>query len=209
MRDKIILQQYKSGSMLTEVGISKEYNISRGSVRTALYALESEGLILTLENGRKRVEGITKKYVEDLYDIRKTLECEALQIVIAAHYLDYSPLFASVNMFQQSSSETAEVMKASRANANEKFHKSLVEIADNRPLLQCWNTIGPTIKALAKFNSDTLEAETHGADYVDSHVRLLDLIVQKNAQAKEALSKHIDFAKRDTFLGLKKIGCIL
>lgn len=77
IRNKIILQEYPAGQKLTELALSAEYKISRGSVRTALQVMENEGLIATLPNGRKLVVGITEKFVTDLYETRGMLECES------------------------------------------------------------------------------------------------------------------------------------
>lgn len=99
IRNKIILQEYPAGQKLTELALSAEYKISRGSVRTALQVMENEGLIATLPNGRKLVVGITEKFVTDLYETRGMLECEAARLILAQERVDYTGLAEIVNLF--------------------------------------------------------------------------------------------------------------
>lgn len=208
IRDRIILQKYKAGTMLAEIPLSKEYDTSRSTIRTSLQILESEGLIATLPNGRKRVVGITTGYVNDLYEVRKLLECEAVRLVIAADHVDYSGLAEAVGMFNDVANASEDVMRTTRAKANSQFHRALFEMSCNRPLLQCWITIEPTIAALAKFNSDTLDPKTHKDDYIFSHTKLLEMIITKDPNVVTYLTDHIEAAKRDTFIGLREVGCI-
>ena len=100
------------------------------------------------------------------------------------------------------------MMKEERFNANDRFHKTLLIMSDNKPLLRCWNTIEPTIQALAKFNSNTLDPKTHSVDYVKSHSRLLELLVTKDSEIETELRTHIDLAKRDSLNGLRINQCI-
>lgn len=209
IRDKILLQEYKTGEMLAEMTLSQEYQTSRGTIRTALLALESEGLVITLSNGRKQIEGITEQYICDLYNMRKVLEKEAVKRVLLADFVDFSPLYSSIAIFNETEKECDDLMKINRFKANEQFHRSLIEMTNNRSLLQCWSTIEPTILALTKFNSATLDASTHKSDYIISHVELLDCLVTKSPVAVDLFLKHIEQAKQDTFICLKKIGCVL
>ena len=208
LRDRIILGEYPDGVMLTELALAGEYGTSRGTVRTAMQMLESEGLIETLANGRKRVCGITKQFVHDLYETRALLECQAVRTILQKDYVNFGPLYEAVDVFQKLSQEQPDVRKEERFNANDRFHKTLLIMSDNKPLLRCWNTIEPTIQALAKFNSNTLDPKTHSVDYVKSHSRLLELLVTKDSEIETELRTHIDLAKRDSLNGLRINQCI-
>lgn len=208
LRDRIILGEYPDGTMLAELALSGEYRTSRGTVRTAMQMLESEGLIETLANGRKKVCGITEAFVHDLYETRALLECQAVRIILRKEYINFGSLYEAVDVFQRLSQELPEVMRAERFSANDRFHKTLLEISENKPLLRCWNTIEPTIQALAKFNSNTLDLKTHSSDYVKSHSRLLELLVKRDGEIESELRKHIELAKRDSLNGLQMNRCI-
>lgn len=207
IRDKIILQQYKSGTMMTEEELSLEHNTSRGTIRTALQILENEGMFTIHKNGRKEVAGITEKFVDDLYEMRKLLECKAIELIMKEKYVDYSVLVNAVNMFEATTGKPHDVLIQERTQANSLFHCSILEMSKDRPLISCWSIIEPTIMALAKFNSDTLDTVSHNDDYIVSHFKLLDMIVNKDMNVVNELAKHIDAAKKDTFTGLAETGC--
>ena len=193
IRNKIILQEYPAGQKLTELALSAEYKISRGSVRTALQVMENEGLIATLPNGRKLVVGITEKFVTDLYETRGMLECEA----------------ARLNLFNELESSPDEVIIASRSTHNERFHRILLEMSRNRPLLQCWNTLEPLITAFTNFNSQVLGAKTHKNFYINTHDKILEMLIAKDPAVIEYLSYHTKVAARnDTLQGLRRMGCL-
>lgn len=209
IRNKIILQEYPAGQKLTELALSAEYKISRGSVRTALQVMENEGLIATLPNGRKLVVGITEKFVTDLYETRGMLECEAARLILAQERVDYTGLAEIVNLFNELESSPDEVIIASRSTHNERFHRILLEMSRNRPLLQCWNTLEPLITAFTNFNSQVLGAKTHKNFYINTHDKILEMLIAKDPAVIEYLSYHTKVAARnDTLQGLRRMGCL-
>lgn len=209
LRSKIINQEYQSGEAVTESALAQEFGISRGSVRTALQALENEGIIVTLPNGRKQVMGINEKYLDDLYNTRKVIECEAARQILSMKQVDFSEMAGFVSKFREIASAEQEVMRDERTRVNMQFHRSLIGMSRNRPLFKCWNTIEPMIGALIKFNSDTLIVETHIDDYVVSHSKILEMFLAQDPDVIDYLVYHTyDAPHRDTLKGLKSKGCL-
>lgn len=206
IRDKIFMQEYAGGFILTEALLAEEYDISRGSIRSALFVLEKEGLIATMPNGRRVVLGINEKYVDDLCDIRNVLECNALKCCIASPSVDYTRLAVSLTEFYTAGIVDPEELYLKRARANTGFHRTLVEIAENRPLMQCWDTIESSLTALAKINYMTLGDSLSENELVKSHMMLLELIVSRDKRVIDKLSRHVLEAKQDSIDGLKSVG---
>lgn len=75
-----------AGSRLTEAGLSSSLDISRGTVRTALHRLASEGLIVQMPYSGWHVIPLTARDVWELYTLRAPLE--ALAARLAAENLD-------------------------------------------------------------------------------------------------------------------------
>jgi len=69
LRKDIISGKYRKGDKIVETELAEEFGASRGSVRSALQALEGEGMIHMLPNGRKEVVGFTKKEARDIHPI--------------------------------------------------------------------------------------------------------------------------------------------
>ena len=74
IKNKIFKMKLKPGEMVSEYSLAKELNMSRTPVREALKKLEQEGLIISSPNGRKRVFILTIKDINDIFDLKETLE---------------------------------------------------------------------------------------------------------------------------------------
>jgi DNA-binding GntR family transcriptional regulator len=204
MRYKILTQKYTKNYMLTEAALSEEYNTSRGSIRAALQALENEGLITTLPNGRKQVKEITEKYIKDLYEVRRMLECKVIEIVLAKKSISYTILASAAEDFNTIESDDDEIIRLERIKVNTKFHRALFELSENRPLLQCWTTMEPIFETFAKFNSSTIGTkEQHKDFYVSNHIKIFELIVARDKSVKDYLIRHINDAEEETLRDLK------
>ena len=92
LRKDIIMGKYRKGDRIVEAELAEAFDASRGSVRSALQALEGEGMIKMLANGRKEVVGFTKKEAHDMYELRWLIENRAVEIAHEQKTLHFSPL---------------------------------------------------------------------------------------------------------------------
>ena len=74
IRVDILYGVYKEHEELNEATLGEKMGVSRTPVREALRQLELEGLVEIIPNKGARVTGITKKDIEDIYQIRYLLE---------------------------------------------------------------------------------------------------------------------------------------
>ena len=74
IREDILNGVYEEHEELKEATLGKKMDVSRTPVREALRQLELEGLVEIVPNKGARVTGITKKDIEDIYQIRYLLE---------------------------------------------------------------------------------------------------------------------------------------
>ena len=74
IREDILNGIYKEHEELKEATLGEKMGVSRTPVREALRQLELEGLVEIIPNKGARVTGITKKDIEDIYQIRYLLE---------------------------------------------------------------------------------------------------------------------------------------
>lgn len=74
LRENILGGKYRPGENLIEMRLAEELNVSRTPVREAIRQLELEGLVESIPNKGVTVKGITKKDMEDIYNIRMILE---------------------------------------------------------------------------------------------------------------------------------------
>ena len=75
LENDILSGKYQRGEILTESKLSAELGVSRTPIREALRRLEQEHIIE--ESGKGSVViGINEKDLEDIFMIRKSLECQ-------------------------------------------------------------------------------------------------------------------------------------
>ena len=74
IKEAIVMHKYKPGQFLNEIHLAKELSLSRTPIREALHALEAEGFLTLLPNRGAQVAAITKKDVEELFELRLLFE---------------------------------------------------------------------------------------------------------------------------------------
>lgn len=77
--NKIITLQYKPGQMIYESAIADELGLSRTPVREAIQMLASEGFLQIIPQKGNRVKHISKKKVQEAFQVRKSLEAVAFK----------------------------------------------------------------------------------------------------------------------------------
>lgn len=204
IRDSIVMQHFRHGDMLIEAVLAEDIKVSRGSIRTAFQALEKEGLISTLPNGRKTVVGIDEKFIVDLYETRTLLEKAAARTCMGNTNIDFSRIAMALPLFYTLQTAEENIIFQKRAEANTLFHRAFFEAADNRSLLQCWETIEPILFSLAKFNYVTLGSQTDDDVLVQTHTTLLEMLLKKDKSILSEIQAHNEVAKIESLEGLEK-----
>lgn len=81
IKNNILDLTYLPGAILTESGLAAELNISRMPIRTAVIALENEGLLTSEHYKSIKVKEITRKDILEIYHLRELLEVNALKTI--------------------------------------------------------------------------------------------------------------------------------
>ncbi|CAN7188237.1 GntR family transcriptional regulator [Pseudarthrobacter oxydans] len=129
LRTRIFEGHYAPGTRLVERDLAAEFSVSRLPVREALRMLRQEGLISDRGARGAEVSTLSPKDVEDLFDVRQSLEvlaCRLAAIRATAKDLAYlKGLLDDADAFLAKGA----VMEAHRANSE--FHDAITRIADN------------------------------------------------------------------------------
>ena len=204
IREKIFLNQFDSGQPLAENMLANMCGVSRGSIRSAIQILESEGLIIVGENGRKTPIRMTKKFTNDLYETRTMIEVQAVRLCIQKPNVDSSLIASAFSDFYKLYSLQGEELYIQRSRVNTAFHRAIVKMADNISLLKCWSTLEPMLYSLAKFNYIKLGDKQSNDILIDTHQQLMDLILRRNEEAFQVIRAHIGQAVTETDWGLQE-----
>jgi DNA-binding GntR family transcriptional regulator len=129
LREAIIQGQLLPGEPLRQELLASHFRVSRIPLREALRGLESEGWIEFLPNRGARVSGMSAAEVSEIYEIRASLECTALQLALPQHTRDsWKNVAAALRGSQREGQRSRYVQR------NREFHLALYGPA-NRPHL--------------------------------------------------------------------------
>lgn len=192
LRKEIIIGKYRKGSKIIETELAEEFGASRGSVRSALQALEGEGMIHMLPNGRKEVVGFTKKEARDVYELRWTIENRAVEISWENKTLCFTPMLEVLKEIEQCAKELRE--DANWYDLDIRFHHALVQVADNAPLLKAWEITMPTMYALLELNTSVDYKPRYISEFLMKHKALSEMIITRDEAIYAVLKEHITTA---------------
>lgn len=194
LRKDIILGKYKPGTRLIEAKIAEQMGISRAPIRTSFQLLAQEGLVINLSNGGTEVVGCSVKDINDIFELRLILERKALETLFEHPSFRYRPLFDAMEQFEVylADSKTREITSYDTSYLDITFHRSLMMMAENNPMMVAWNTMANTVQAILEITNMT---SSTFQDFYDDHRKLADMIIQQNDQCFEELAFHITNAK--------------
>jgi DNA-binding GntR family transcriptional regulator len=193
MRSHIILGKYHPGSRVLESELAHSYDASRGTIRTALQELASEGLVEYLDNGGCMVVGLDEKNVRDTYQLRLMLELNAVEIILNSNTISFTPMMQVFDAY-------AEREKAPEFQQNQleyfvdldmQMHSAFMQITQNRPILRAWIALSPVIRNLLIMNAADEYREEFIAKFYDQHKLLLDYAILKDPRLVQEVEKQI------------------
>lgn len=185
------------GEKITEVGISGELNVSRTPARTALAALEAEGLIEKREGRGYTVRSISTTEVEQSIAVRAVLEA------LAAKTLAETGMSAEVEHALQRSIEMSEAVIESDApvsenleayqDANVLFHETIMRECGNDVIGHAFERIAmlplAPLGTLAFEVTDSKRERMRLTVGHSQHVIIFDALQRRDAARAEALMR--------------------
>lgn len=172
LRDAIMSGQLVPGRRLTEMDLAEQLGTSRAPIREALRQLEQEGLVASSPYRGTEVIGVSQEEIEEvLVPVRIALERFAF--TKAASKL-------GANDFIVLESLVAEMAEAARdhdsdrlAEADIRFHETVIVASEQRHCLQMWRTIQPRVRAYFRRDASSY-ADSHGV--AEQHQQLVDAL---------------------------------
>jgi DNA-binding GntR family transcriptional regulator len=130
----IVSGELPSGSPLDEKSLTEKLQVSRTPFREALGTLAKEGLIEIRPYRGFFVRSFTRKETEDLYELRKTLECMAVELAVP-HMSD-----VHIARFERLLDEAVEALKrgdmVTYGQRDRAFHETIAELSGNAALIE-------------------------------------------------------------------------
>lgn len=197
--ERILDRRVRPGEKLSDLRLSDELGVSRTPVREALQRLVQEGVVRAEPNRGFFVASFSARDVEEIYDLRATLEAMALEL--AAPRLERETLEASLAELDRLEARYAAAVteegRQSIADAfldvDRAFHRLIVERADNSRLTAAaeglWAQIAVFQRAGARKGWTEVSIRHHRAI-------IAALLADDRAAAVLALKRHIAQVKR-------------
>lgn len=187
VKSRILDNVFPPGFQILEQDLAKIFEVSRTPVREALLRLEGEGLVEVVPRHGMRVYPISLADMKEIYEILSSLEPKAAELVAERHLRD-----EEIFPLEQSANEMAEALEDDDldrwANADEQFHRSLVELCGNRRLttmvMNCW-------AQSHRARMVTLRIRPRPVKSTMEHIAIVDAIKKGDAKrANELFRKH-------------------
>lgn len=129
LRTRIFEGYYPPGTRLIERDLAAEFKVSRLPVREALRMLGQEGLLAERATRGAVVASLSEKEVEDLFDVRASLEVLACRL--AARRATPEDVTALEALLDGAGEALARGSLAEAHRLNSDFHDEVTRIADN------------------------------------------------------------------------------
>ena len=185
----ILSGKYSRGEIITESKLSAELGVSRTPIREALRRLSQEHLIE--ESGKGSIViGISEKDLDDIFLIRKQLECLAVSMAAKNHTEEQLAELKEILELQEFyvSKEDADHVK----NMDSKFHRVLYKLTGSNIF---YDTLVPLHKKIQKYRRASLQNGSRANESVTEHRKIYEAISERNEElASKYALEHIENA---------------
>jgi len=188
---RIVKGEFQPGQRLVEEELGLEFHVSRTPIREILFKLERDGLVQRLRNHGARVTAFTPDDVEQLYDIRKALEC--LGIRNAAKSLKLSELLELESQLEKSKSCNDADFLQKQSELDVEFHKIIVSRSDNRRLVAYLDNLSMLIHSVRLLSYGV---QQYARAATEEHLAIVRALLRRDANlAERLLGEHIEASK--------------
>jgi GntR family transcriptional regulator, rspAB operon transcriptional repressor len=183
----ILAGQLLPGSVVSEVALARQLNVSRTPVHDALRQLAKDGLLKQRANHRAVVAQFSREDVFDIFEMRKLLEGEAARL--AATHIDRPTLGHLRSLADLLNKSRRERNWVSRwADFDDEFHDTIAKASGR---LRLWQDIARYRMLHRGFNKLTTTRDVL-QQAMEEHYRILDALAERDAEvARQAMIVHI------------------
>jgi DNA-binding GntR family transcriptional regulator len=193
LADEIIERKLFPGSRLPEPALAERFGTSRAPIREALYLLDQAGLVERTPRRGTVVKTYSRREIEELYQVRITLERLALERIceepdmVEACLATLEPIIREMEAAQDDPLRYREL--------NYLFHRSIIVVSRSDLVRRLYAQIEGPLKIFLRrmFSADDAVSKSFG-----EHLQILAAIEEADAEkAQQRLEKHdIDGMRR-------------
>ena len=182
LRESIIRGELKPGTKLTEPELATRLGISRTPIRESFRQLESEGFLTVIPRKGAVVSNITRKDIEDFFELKSLLEGYAARV--AAEKMTEK----DVDKLIQLNKELADCAENNNYERfftkNEEFHNYFLTRCGNEKLVEIRNTM---VKRFLGFRMAALSMPGRLMESVKQHEQAIKAFKKRDGRLVEAV----------------------
>ncbi|MEH7123522.1 GntR family transcriptional regulator [Bacillus sp. JJ1773] len=189
--DLILTDYFKPGEWIRERHITEMLGVSSTPIREALKMLVQERILESVPHQGVRVKTLSKKEIEDVYELRAEMEGLAAQLaakrgsIAQFNKLDELLFLTERKIVLNSPIQNSEFLKS-----NNEFHDLIVEVSDNHALKNALLQLRPGINLIRlmswKSNRERLSMT------LEQHRSILEAIIARDQiLARKRTHEHI------------------
>lgn len=185
LEEDILVGNYKKGEPLTELAISKKFNISRTPVRAAIHRLAEEGLVKLSPNKGAVVTGIDKDDIIDIYKIR--IRLDGLAAAMAAEKMSDEDIKKLRESVELSEFYTKKHDTEHQKELDTTFHSLIYTASGSRMLSKLLSEFHKKAKLYRQLSLGT---KGRAEKSIEEHREILEAIENRDPKAAERLTQN-------------------
>jgi len=190
---KIVSGKIPPGQRLREERLGHAYHVSRTPIREALFALERDGLIERAHHCGARVLSFTADDVEQIYEIRRALEC--LGVRRAVRNLPLSELYQLERRLAALRREKGARLRKRQLETDLELHRLVVSRSGNPRLAGYLDNISLLLYSLRLVS---LLTDDQVRESAEQHLAIVRALIRRDgAAAERLLADHLDHGMRN------------
>lgn len=200
LRARILDGRLPAGEAIRERDLAAELGVSRVPIREAMSPLELAGLVSVTPRKTAVVTTITRRDVDELYDIRAALEPLVARTAATAVAAGADPTALLAVVDAASDALDARDLRTFHVESG-RVHGAIEAIAGNRLFI---STMGPLNERSNRLNIANMSTDPSVRH--DEHVRLAKAIGEGDAQLAGSLAHaHVEWGRRRTIATLSDV----
>jgi len=198
LKNKIISEELKPGERLLDDKLASKFGVSRTPVREAITRLSSEGLVEINRRSAVYVKRLSKKDIEEIYEIRKVLEGLAIR---QATYIISDEEINQLSILLEKARRSLKTNDRQACIALDiKLHQVVLKNCENSRLISIMNNLNTLIHV---FRVRVAKNREKAKQALREHEAILEAIKARDAEkAEKMMVEHIEKSKRYIFTDL-------
>jgi len=191
IKDKIIWHKIKMGERIIDKKLAEKLGVSRSMVRQVFTALVKEELLIMIPRSGFYVRKITKKEIEEIYNVRKVLETYATELAVPK--IISRDIDKLEKVFKRAKRDLEKDEVKSFIETDTELHKLLVNNCGNEHLKKM---INENNDRYAFYRIVDLNRIERAKESYFEHYEIFKAVKEKRAKfSAELMAKHIKNAK--------------